>query len=115
MDGMGIRTIEDVTANAAKLEPQEIAAMMALIYSNQAVAKSQGKPKAMPSYKTKSALLASLQSIEVIIDGTKHKVSPREFSTGSIGFNLNAKMTINGELCQVGANITICGSKDLPA
>jgi hypothetical protein len=52
---------------------------------------------------------------------TVHKstVLVREFSTGSVGFNVNAK----GDLCidgdhyvtvQIGANITVVGSKELP-
>jgi hypothetical protein len=43
----------------------------------------------------------------------------REFTTGSVGFNANGKcdLCIDGEhyvQCQVGANITVVGSKELP-
>ena len=42
--------------------------------------------------------------------------TPKEFSTGSLGWNLNEKLTvpIDGVLCkvQVGLNITVVGSKE---
>jgi hypothetical protein len=43
---------------------------------------------------------------------------PREFSTGSLGWNLNSKTTmdIGGKqvTVQIGMNITLVGSKELP-
>ncbi len=42
----------------------------------------------------------------------------KEFSTGSLGWNVNEKLTveINGKLVtvQVGLNLTVVGSKELP-
>ena len=56
--------------------------------------------------------------VEVVIDGTKMIAAPREFSTGSLGWNISNKMTlIIGDkpvIVQVGLNLTIVGSKELP-
>lgn len=56
--------------------------------------------------------------VEVVIDGTKLQAMNREFSTGSLGWNISSKMTIKvGDTpvtVQVGLNLTIVGSKDLP-
>lgn len=56
--------------------------------------------------------------IEVIIDGNKMVAANREFSTGSMGWNISNKMTImvgdKAVTVQVGLNLTIVGSKDLP-
>ena len=58
------------------------------------------------------------KAIEVVIDGNKMVGAPREFSTGSLGWNISSKMTmmIDGAAVtvQVGLNLTIVGSKDLP-
>jgi hypothetical protein len=46
-------------------------------------------------------------------------VSAKEFSTGSMGWNLNDKATFTLEgrdvSCQIGLNVTVIGSKELPA
>lgn len=56
--------------------------------------------------------------IKVVIDGHEYTVKPKDFSTGSIGWNLNEKIEVEidgtGCTCQVGLNITLVGSKDLP-
>ncbi len=56
--------------------------------------------------------------IEVIIDGQKFIADPREFSTGSLGWNINGKITlVVGDArvsVQVGMNLTLVGSKELP-
>jgi hypothetical protein len=58
------------------------------------------------------------KSIVITIDGKSYTAEPREFATGSLGWNLNDKMTveIDGVPCkvQVGMNITLVGSKSLP-
>jgi hypothetical protein len=58
------------------------------------------------------------KAIEVLIDGNKMVGAPREFSTGSLGWNISSKMTmmIDGAAVtvQVGLNLTIVGSKELP-
>jgi hypothetical protein len=56
--------------------------------------------------------------VEVIIDGNKLVGAAREFSTGSLGWNISSKMTLQVDgtavTVQVGLNLTIVGSKDLP-
>ncbi len=46
------------------------------------------------------------------------EAQPKEFSTGSLGWNVNEKVNIQmGDrrvTVQVGLNLTIVGSKDLP-
>ncbi|MBI3821967.1 MAG: hypothetical protein HY289_04720 [Planctomycetes bacterium] len=68
------------------------------------VSRAQFKEKAKP--------------IEVIIDGNKMIAVNREFSTHSLGWNISNKMTImvgdTPVTVQVGLNLTIVGSKELP-
>ncbi|HEX3151353.1 MAG TPA: hypothetical protein VHR66_24960 [Gemmataceae bacterium] len=56
--------------------------------------------------------------IEVIINGNKMTAHPKEFSTGSLGWYLNGKtdIDVNGTMVtvQIGMNLTIVGSKELP-
>ena len=56
--------------------------------------------------------------VEVVINGVPMSAEVKEFSTGSLGWYLNGKMTIKiGETAvtvQIGMNMTIVGSKDLP-
>ena len=55
--------------------------------------------------------------VEVIIDGNKLVGAAREFSTGSLGWNISSKMTLQVDgtpvTVQVGLNLTIVGSKEL--
>ena len=52
------------------------------------------------------------------INGNKMTAHPKEFSTGSLGWYLNGKteIDVNGVMVtvQVGMNLTIVGSKELP-
>lgn len=56
--------------------------------------------------------------VKVVIDGKEHDVPAKEFSTGSLGWYLNAKTTIQVDgvsvPVQIGLNLTIVGSKELP-
>lgn len=56
--------------------------------------------------------------VEVIINGVPLLAEVKEFSTGSLGWYLNGKTTckIGDKLVpvQIGLNLTIVGSKDLP-
>lgn len=56
--------------------------------------------------------------VEIMIDGNKAVAMPREFSTKSLGWYVNGKtvITVDGVPCtvQVGVNLTIVGSKELP-
>jgi hypothetical protein len=58
------------------------------------------------------------KAIEVVINGTHLQAPVKEFSTGSLGWYLNGKMsvTIDGKTVpvQIGLNLTIVGSKDVP-
>lgn len=55
--------------------------------------------------------------IIVVIAGREFNLEPREFSTGSLGWNLNEKVEVkvNGKTvkCQVGLNVTVIGSKEV--
>lgn len=56
--------------------------------------------------------------VEITINGTPFTVPVKEFSTGSLGWYLNGKTTIQVDgkpvTVQIGLNLTIVGSKDLP-
>jgi hypothetical protein len=56
--------------------------------------------------------------VEVVVNGVPMTAEVKEFSTGSLGWYLNGKMTIKiGDTpvsVQIGMNMTIVGSKDLP-
>lgn len=56
--------------------------------------------------------------IQVQIHGVPLVAEKKEFSTGSLGWNLNGKTTIEiaGKpvSVQIGLNMTLVGSKDLP-
>jgi hypothetical protein len=66
---------------------------------------------------TRAEFTEKAKSVEVVIDGTKMIAAPREFSTGSLGWNISNKMTIQiGDkpvTVQVGLNLTVVGSKEL--
>ena len=57
-------------------------------------------------------------NMPVVLNGTPLAALAKEFQTGSLGWNLNGKttVTINGKVCtcQIGLNVTIVGSKELP-
>jgi hypothetical protein len=56
--------------------------------------------------------------ITVVINNVPLQAEVKEFSTGSLGWYLNGKMSIDvdGKLVsvQIGMNLTIIGSKELP-
>jgi hypothetical protein len=67
---------------------------------------------------TRAQFRADARPVEVTIAGTTMTVPVKEFSTGSLGWYLNGKTTINvgGQTVpvQIGLNLTIVGSKELP-
>ena len=67
---------------------------------------------------TRAQFLQAAKPVEVIIDGNKMIAAAREFSTGSLGWNISNKMTIQigdkAVTVQVGLNLAIVGSKELP-
>jgi hypothetical protein len=54
----------------------------------------------------------------IVINGKEYTAIPKEFSTGSLGWNVNDKINVDigGTLVtvQIGMNLTIVGSKELP-
>ena len=58
------------------------------------------------------------QPVEVVINGVPLIAEVKEFSTGSLGWYLNAKSVIKvgdkSVTAQIGMNLTIVGSKELP-
>jgi hypothetical protein len=60
----------------------------------------------------------SAQPVEITINGVPFVADVKEFSTGSLGWYLNGKSTVKvGDKpvsVQIGLNLTIVGSKELP-
>ena len=56
------------------------------------------------------------EPVKVVINGQEMLAEVKEFSTGSFGWNLNAKtiVTVDGKALsvQIGMNLTVVGSKD---
>jgi hypothetical protein len=67
---------------------------------------------------TRSQFKASAKPIAVTIGDQKFDAEVKEFSTGSLGWNINGKITVEvGGIrvpVQVGMNLTVVGSKELP-
>jgi len=76
------------------------------------------KPKKTVCPISRADFLAKAKPVNITIDGAAMVAPPREFSTGSLGWNLNNKTTmdIGGTMVtvQIGMNITLVGSKELP-
>lgn len=76
------------------------------------------KPKKTICPLTRPEFLEKAKPLAITIDGVPMTAPPREFSTGSLGWNLNNKTTmdIGGTTVtvQIGMNVTLVGSKDLP-
>ena len=67
---------------------------------------------------TRAEFREKAKPITVVINNVPQQAEVKEFSTGSLGWYLNGKMTIDvdGKLVsvQIGMNLTIIGSKELP-
>src|SRR4051812_23796983 len=76
------------------------------------------KPKKTICPISRAEFLEKAKALSISIDGQAMQAPPREFSTGSLGWNLNSKQTmdIGGQqiMVQIGMNVTLVGSKDLP-
>jgi hypothetical protein len=61
---------------------------------------------------------AKAKPVNVTINDAQFQAAVKEFSTGSLGWNINAKTTIDVDgtpvTVQIGMNLTIVGSKELP-
>lgn len=69
-------------------------------------------PVTRPEFRT------GARPVSITIDGVTHSAEVKEFSTGSLGWYLNGKTTveIGGKRVsvQIGLNLTLVGSKELP-
>lgn len=78
-------------------------------------AKSVVAPKAVSPI-SRDGFVASAEPMHVRIGDMPFLAIPKTFSTGSLGWNVNAKMpvVIDGKavMVQVGLNLTIIGSKE---
>jgi hypothetical protein len=67
---------------------------------------------------TRASFRESAQPVKIEINGLPMMAEVKEFSTGSLGWYLNGKtmIDIGGKQVsvQIGMNLTIVGSKDLP-
>ncbi len=67
---------------------------------------------------TRAQFLENAKAVEVVIGGVPLMAEVKEFSTGSLGWYLNGKTTIRiadkPVSVQIGVNLTIVGSKELP-
>lgn len=67
---------------------------------------------------TRSEFKTAAKPLEVVINGVPMLAEVKEFSTGSLGWYLNGKSTVKiGDTpvtVQIGLNMTIVGSKELP-
>ena len=67
---------------------------------------------------TRDQFRAGAKAVPITIAGTSMLAEPKEFSTGSLGWYLNGKAVIDihgvAVTVQIGMNLTIVGSKELP-
>jgi hypothetical protein len=67
---------------------------------------------------TRADFRTKAKPVTVTIGTQQMEVEPKEFSTGSLGWYLNGKTTIEIDgtrvSVQIGLNLTIVGSKELP-
>ena len=67
---------------------------------------------------TRAQFVKDAKAVDVVINGVPQKALVKEFSTGSLGWYLNGKATIDvggtPVQVQIGMNLTIIGSKELP-
>ena len=67
---------------------------------------------------TKTQFLEKAEGVKIAIGGNEMLADKREFSTGSFGWYLSGKTSIEIDgkpvSVQVGANLTVIGSKELP-
>lgn len=61
---------------------------------------------------------ADAKPVKVVVNGVEMTAEVKEFRTGSFGWYLNNKATIDvggtSVTVQIGANLTVVGSKELP-
>ncbi|MFA7677089.1 MAG: hypothetical protein WCY34_02845 [Candidatus Omnitrophota bacterium] len=81
-------------------------------------AKAEKAPRAKSCPLSRQEFLEHATPIELTINGVPMTAGVKEFSTGSLGYNLTGKLAVvvNGKAVtlQLGVNMTVIGSKDLP-
>lgn len=83
------------------------------------MAKKDAKPSTTKCEITRKHFKEHAKPMSVTINGIPFAAAPKDFSTKSLGWNINDKIQqfeIGGKLVkiQVGLNLTIVGSKELP-
>ena len=67
---------------------------------------------------SRAAFLEKAPKIKIQIGEHKFDADPKEFSTGSLGWYLNGKISVEIDginvPVQIGLNLTLVGSKELP-
>ena len=67
---------------------------------------------------TREQFRIKAKPVKVVIDGKEYEAEVKEFSTGSFGWFINGKISVEVAgtrvPVQVGLNLTIVGSKELP-
>jgi hypothetical protein len=65
---------------------------------------------------SRTLFVENAEPVKIVINGQEMLAEVKEFSTGSFGWNLNAKtiITVDGKplSVQIGMNMTIVGSKE---
>ena len=82
------------------------------------MAKTKGERKKTECNISRKDFEEHAKILKIYIGDSMLPAEPKEFSSGSIGWYVNGKVLVevNGiqVKCQVGINLTIVGSKDLP-
>jgi hypothetical protein len=67
---------------------------------------------------TRDQFWAKARPVKVVIEGKEQEADVKEFSSGSLGWYLNSKISLQIDgvsvPVQIGMNLTIVGSKELP-
>jgi hypothetical protein len=67
---------------------------------------------------TRKQFREKAKPMTITIGDKQYQAVPKEFSTGSLGWNVNDKITIDIDgtfvTVQIGMNLTLVGSKELP-
>ena len=67
---------------------------------------------------TRAEFHEKAKPVTVVINNVPFTADVKEFSTGSLGWNINGKTTIEVDgksvSVQIGLNLTVIGSKELP-
>jgi hypothetical protein len=65
---------------------------------------------------TRTQFVEKAEPLKVVINGQEMTATVKEFSTGSFGWNINSKITVEVDgkplSVQCGMNLTVVGSKD---